>query len=219
MIDISILIPTRGRYGRLQKAVLTVRDLAAKPDRVEFLIRTDDDQPKATDFLTVPVRELRGPRWGYGRMQDYYTELARAAEGRLLFVWNDDTEMLTPKWDELLLQVEQPVVQFIRRDTCTTADDTFPIVERRIFEALGHMARHCYVDTWLSHVSLEAGVRHFRDDIVFHHHRLTDKTQDENVAALREGQHHERFGQMGAERTEDANKIKGLLARLEGESK
>lgn len=214
-IEISVLLPTRGRFERLSRAMGSLFDLAADAGRIEFLLRTDVDQPSVASLgLAVPPHtEIRGERWGYGRMHDYYEQLARAAhpEARLLFVWNDDTEMLTPKWDELLLTVTEPRVQFIRRDVCQTADDTFPVVDRRIHNAVGRLSGHCYVDTWLSHVSRDAGVRHFRNDIVFHHDRLNDQTQSDNVAALR-GEH-ERFGQLLDERAKDAAKIRELLAR------
>lgn len=213
-IEISVLLPTRGRFDRLPRALGSLHVLAADTSRIEYLLRTDVDQPSvaAFGFDVPPHTELRGERWGYGRMHDYYGELAAAAQGRLLFVWNDDTEMLTPRWDELLLaEAEKPLVQFIRRDTCQTADDTFPVVDRRIYEAVGRLSAHCYVDTWLSHVSRDAGVRHFRNDIVFHHHRLDDQTQRDNLAAL-QGEH-QRFGQLLEERAADAQKIRELLAR------
>lgn len=213
MVEISVLLPTRGRFQRLHRAIGSLYESALDTARIEVLLRTDDDQPHAATFFETPrFIELRGPRWGYGAMDRYYNELAAAAQGRLLFVWNDDTEMLTPKWDELLLTVTEPRVQFIRRDVCQTADDTFPVVDRRIYESVGRLSGHCYVDTWLSHVSRDAGVRYFRNDIVFHHHRLNDQTQTDNVAAL-QGEH-ERFGQLLDERAKDAAKIRELLAHI-----
>lgn len=215
-ILISVLLPTRTRYEPLQRAVSTLFDLAADPESIELLLRTDDDTPTALSKIAIPdvwrktCQEWRGSRLGYGRMHDYYNGLAERAQGKLLFVWNDDTEMLTQGWDRLLLQSigETPLVHFIHRDINQETDDTFPVVDRRIFEALGHLSLHCYVDTWLSRVSLAAGLRHMRRDVVFHHHRFNDQVQLDNSRALASGHGHDRWQTMEAERAADVATLK-----------
>jgi hypothetical protein len=218
---ISVLLPTRGRPSGLHAALTTLLEHAAHPEDLEVLVRGDDDdrasvRPSAAAYFGSASLSF-GARLGYARMHDYYNELAARARGRLLFVWNDDTEMLTPRWDEMLLAAATtPLVQFMRVEHKGVADTTFPVVDRRIFEAVGRLANHCYVDTWLDRVSAAAGVQHLRNDIVFRHHRLSDQTAQDNRDAI--SQEHARWFALDDERAADAAKIKELLERLAKEN-
>lgn len=226
---ISVLLPTRKRPNGLRAAVTTLMDLASRPEQVEYVFATDTDDASVFEILKTNVgsifaegqaHEMRTERLGYHRMHDYYNELAARAKGELLFIWNDDTEMQTKGWDELLLaaiEPKRPLVQFMRRNSYDKADETFPVVDRRIFEAVGHLANHCYVDLWLGRVSAAAGVMHLRNDVVFHHHRWTDGVQDDNSRAVNGPEGHGKWFTMDAERAADAQKITELLKRLEGE--
>lgn len=220
-MNISVLLPTRGRYAGMCAAVETLFQLAAAPTKIEFLIRADFDDsayynlviPSAWNFYLAS-----GPRLGYANMHGYYNELAEMARGKLLFVWNDDTEMLTQGWDEMLLKfAHTPVVQFVRVENKGQADTTFPVIDRRIFETVGRLSAHCYVDTWLDKVSAMAGVQVLRNDIVIRHHRLNDQTASDNRAAI--NNEHARWFGMDAERARDAEKVKELLAQLAKETK
>jgi hypothetical protein len=227
--DISILLPTRKRPDGLTACVKTLMDTAHRPERVEYLYATDTDDRPAMEILqergVIPAgenltargqhREWRGPRLGYAKMFAYYNLLASKARGRLLFVWNDDCEMVTRGWDELLLQLAdgKPMVQFIRRDIFENADDTFPIVDRRLRDHLGYLSRlHCACDTWLSVVSQAAGNRVFRQDVVFHHHRFQDEVmaQGQQIAIAQSP----RFGDLHREQKEDAEKMRELIKKL-----
>lgn len=222
MPEISVLLPTRGRPSGLHAALMTLLEHAAGPDEIEVLVRGDDDDRASVHSAAAAARfgsasVYFGPRLGYARMHDYYNELAGRARGRLLFVWNDDTEMLTPRWDEMLISAAtSPIVQFMRVENKGVADTTFPVVDRRIFEAVGRLANHCYVDTWLDRVSAAAGVQHLRNDIVFRHHRLSDQTAQDNRHAI--ALEHPRWFTLEAERAVDAGKVKQLLERLAKEN-
>ncbi len=216
-MNITVMLPTRGRPAHLREAVGTLVRTAYRPDTIEILFRTDDDDRAVlNDYVGcgVSVREFRGVRHGYGAMHLYYNELASAAYGRLLLLWNDDTEMLTKNWDRALIECADaskiPLVQFIRRSGIPKIDDTLPVIDRRVIEAIGHVSLHCYCDTWLSRVAEGAGLRVFREDIVFHHHRLDDATQQDNAAAVHGGEGHRRWFEMDAERAADVQKLKAL---------
>lgn len=180
---ISVLLPTRGRWDPCRRSVLALRQLAERPRDIEVLLRHDDDDPpppfskdedEAGAFCAFRI--FGGLRHGYGGMHHYYNELARAARGDWLLIWNDDTDMLTPGWDARLLEAPPFCVQFPRRDITETTDFTFPVLGRPIYEVLGHVATNGYCDAWLSDVTCYASVAVLRDDIVFHHHRLDDET-------------------------------------------
>lgn len=218
---ISVLLPTRGRPEGLKKAVDTLLETAAKPDELEFIFRFDDDEPIHLSRM-VNGHVLTGPRLGYSKMHLYYEECIKASKGELLLTWNDDTEMLTPDWDVLLTEKAYepgfgPVMQFIRRDINPIADDTLPLVPRCVYEAMGHLSLHCYVDSWLSCVANLTGMLRFRNDVVFHHHRLSDQTAMDNQAATKI--EHDKFHGFGAEQAQDVVKVKAMLMALKAGAK
>ena len=222
--NITVMLPTRGRYEALDRALATLHDTARHPEQIEYLLRTDDDMPQATGIIKFKhpkLVEYRGVRLGYGRMHDYYNGLASRAKGRLLLLWNDDTEMLTPNWDEsalVLVDEKLPQVQFIRRDINEHVDTTLPFIDRRIFECLGHLSLHCAVDEWLAQVGKQVvGMIRRRHDIIFIHHRFTDQLMFENQrVAVPECERFFRDEGLIAARKADAEKIKKLYETLAG---
>lgn len=192
--SISMLLPARGRPENLRASVASVFDLAADPDRVEVLIRLDDDDR----HIAAELRALRdlggmgtrilvetGARLGYAQMHGYYNGLAARALGEWLYLWNDDIEGLTPRWDDLLRDAPPFSVQWPRRDITTTTDFTLPVLGRPVYDAIGHVSVNAYCDAWIADCSGYAGASIIRDDIAFVHHRLNDETlvqqQDGNV--------------------------------------
>lgn len=178
---VSVLLPTRKRPEHCRRSVRCLRDLAARPGDVEVLLRHDDDDeppplPPAEVGAFAALRVLGGPRHGYGGMHRYYNQLAGEARGDWLLVWNDDADMLTPGWDDLLREAPPFCVQYPRRDVTATTDFTFPVLGRPVYEALGQVAANGFCDAWLSDVTCYAAVAVLRDDVVFHHHRIDDDT-------------------------------------------
>lgn len=225
---VSVLLPTRCRPNGLKLAVESLVRTAAHPDRMEILLATDDDDLEAKHFVeniciltnpgvNIEVREWRGPRRGYARVYQHYNEMAVAAAGKHVLLWNDDTEMLTPEWDAALTRYDGglPYVQFLRRDIYAIADTTFPFIDKRIVDALGGISRHMYTDTWIGEVAELAYVRMFRNDVVFTHHwPQQDAVFKEGLEAVRQSGQHEVFKMMKAEKEDDANKIRALVSKL-----
>ena len=57
---------------------------------------------QAQAWLPAQIQVLTAPeRWGYKRICDYYNVLA-AIGRRVVFLYNDDCTMLTPRWDEII---------------------------------------------------------------------------------------------------------------------
>lgn len=206
---ISVLIPTRGRVDRLRESIFSLIKHSGG-EMLEFVLRTDEDETPVLPTLDGPCREIRGERYGYAGMHRYYNELAAAAAGDFLLIWNDDIDMLTEGWDKLLVEGTGHV-QFLRRDIRIAADDSIPFVRKSVFDALGHLSQHCFVDTWLSRVAMAAGVRQFRNDIIIRHHRLEDETSAGREAAMRV--EYPRFRQLGVEQWADVEKLRAALKR------
>lgn len=179
---ISILLPTRGRPLGLREAVSSCVKLAVKPESLEFLLRSDDDEPPMIDFIEPVLgpalaNELRGPRGaGYREVYKHFNDLAAISHGDWIINFNDDAVIVTPGWDELLYQAPQHSVQFLRRDILPTADTTFPCTGRSVYQAMGHLSLQVHADDWMGRVAEEAGVALKRDDVVLQHSRLIDQT-------------------------------------------
>lgn len=189
---VSALYPARGRPYALRRSALAFLTLAARPERVELLFRFDADDPHlqaemgalssvAREFPRSRVVVIVGERFGYVRLYEYFNELATISRGAWLLQWNDDTHILTPRWDELLFEAPPVSVQLLRRDVCETADPTFPATGRPVYEAMGHISLNAHCDAWVSDVSWWAKCQVLRNDIVFHHDCLADQTAGERV--------------------------------------
>lgn len=219
---ISMLLPARGRPTHLKESVMSVFDLAAKPDEVEVIVRLDDNDPCLTDEIRVlqawpkHVHVYVGDRVGYRAMHTMYNGCANIAVGDYLFVWNDDIFMVSKDWDLLLQDAPLFSVQFPRRDIVEHADPTLPVVGRPIYEAMGRLSDNAYCDAWISDISAFAGTSVNRNDIVFHHHRLDDATLREQNDG---GKEWARFGTQRAERRADMDKVMaapGWASRYDG---
>ena len=101
---VSVLCPTRGRPGALEKSLAGLLDLATAPARVEILLGADPDDD-ATLALPLPWQASRWTaphRYGYASLHLYYNALAGQATGRWHMLWNDDALMVTPGWDDVI---------------------------------------------------------------------------------------------------------------------
>ena len=216
---VSVLYPARGRPYALHRSAAASLDRAARPDRVELLFRFDADDPQLASEMGVIASLARryphsrllaitGERHGYVGLHDYFNELAAVSRGAWLLQWNDDTDILTPAWDDLLFQAPPVSVQLLRRDVCATADPTFPATGRPVYEAMGHISLNGHCDAWVSDVSWWAGCQVIRNDIVFAHHCMADQTARDRVDDM------DRF--KGAEQTAvragDIERVKARMA-------
>lgn len=185
-VAISVLCPTRGRPVHLRQSIESLRRLAIEPSEIEVLLRFDEDDRSLPEWVSLDesaggicCKSIIGPRWGYKRMHDYYNQLASLAVGKLIFIWNDDTDMLTSGWD-LMLRRSDDLVQFLRRDILEVADTTVFVLARKVYDAVGHISLNAHCDEWWRLICEDVpGAAVFRNDIVFTHWRLNDLTADE----------------------------------------
>jgi hypothetical protein len=215
-IEISMLLPTRGRPKHLKNAIDSAFRLAANPESIEMLVQLDRCDPslkEAIDVLrehrwTEQIRMCVAPRVGYSGMHLMNNALAECAnpESKWLHIWNDDLEMLTPGWDVLLLECPPFAIQFPRRDTTATSDHTVPVMGMPVYRAIGRMSGNAFCDAWIADVSAFAGTSVTRDDVLFHHYRFEDATA---AGSNDGGREWERFrsAEQRAERHVDREKI------------
>ncbi len=195
MIDISILLPTRGRTDALAKSIFSLIDLADQADRLQILVGfDDDDQDSIAYFKQNIARKINatGARYqalefkpmGYIRLNEYVNALAQQATGHWLMFWNDDAVMETSGWDRSISAVDR--FRVLRMPTHNEHPYAiFPIVPRGWLEVFGYLSPHQISDAWISQMAYMMGimenvdikVTHERHDLTGHNHDDTFKNR------------------------------------------
>ena len=163
-IDISILLPTRGRPKPLEQCLRTLLDRAKDPSRIEVMLAFDNDdaeniacfteviQPYLDD-LGVEYSAIQFERLGYMRLNEYLNELVRHSQGSWLFFWNDDAVMKTQDWDQVIRDNAQEF-NLLRAETNHEHPYAiFPILPKKWVEITGHLSPHQINDAWTSQVA------------------------------------------------------------------
>jgi glycosyltransferase involved in cell wall biosynthesis len=182
-MDISILLPTRGRTETLDRCLTSLIDNCESRSSLEILLAFDDDDQESSQYFldTIAPRIDRAgakftcftfPRLGYIRLNEYVNYLASQAKGRWLVFWGDDAVMQTPGWDQRILEVKD--FRVLRIPTHNQHPYAiFPIVPRGWYELFGYISAHQLSDSWVSQIAymidimqdIDVGVVHDRFDI------------------------------------------------------
>ena len=190
-IDISILLPTRGRPKPLEQCLRTLLDRAKDPSRIEVMLAFDNDdaeniayfvdviQPYLDD-LGVEYSAIQFERLGYMRLNEYLNKLAKHSQGSWLFFWNDDAVMKTQDWDQVIRDNAQEF-NLLRAETNHEHPYAiFPILPKKWVEITGHLSPHQINDAWTSQVAWMLDIVK-TIPVMIHHERydLTGENLDE----------------------------------------
>ena len=163
-VDISVLLPTRGRTHCLRRSVLSLIDLARDPHSVELLFGMDRDDEATIQWCIeylLPELEKIGIVYtviqfepmGYIRLNDYVNYLAGQATGSWLMFWNDDAVMNTEAWDDRIRDHDGQF-RVLRMPTHNQHPYAiFPIIPRAWYELLGNVSEHQLNDAWISQIA------------------------------------------------------------------
>lgn len=211
---ISLLVPSRARPELLKESIASLGD-----GDFEVLIRVDDDDPQLDGYAEFP-NVIIGPHHGYGALQNYYNELAAAARGDWLFLWNDDALMKTPDWIEIVRSFDQRMVVLnpnTNHDNWEIDMNVFPILPRKIFELLGHFSLNAHNDSWIEYVARDAGIMVRVPIMIFHDRADLTGNNDDDVYNSRVMQkEHFRSEEMVQARARDVQVIRDHLERFGG---
>jgi hypothetical protein len=106
-VRFSLVMPTRNRIGKLQKCLRSFFANARRPELVEVVLMCDFDDPTARDFVAI----VQEPSWNVKvvfqhrskkMIRDYNNYGSQCSTGRYVWQLNDDFEMMTRQWDEVL---------------------------------------------------------------------------------------------------------------------
>ncbi len=185
---VSVLLPTRGSPELLTRCIDSLISKATDPRCLEILLKLDyDDQPNIAcaqrlasnySIRIGAVVTVRGS--GYYDIHHYLNNLAVAAKGDWLFIFNDDATIVTQGWDDLLRDCGTPMCWHgcpadVMMLSCEmlgkpNANDFF-LLRRKTAQLLGHVCRSPGGDVWLSrllgilasHARIPIEVDHQRD--------------------------------------------------------
>jgi hypothetical protein len=106
-VRFSLVMPTRNRIGKLQKCLRSFFANARRPELIEVVLMCDFDDPTARDFDAI----VQEPTWNVKvvfqhrskkMIRDYNNYGSQCSTGRYVWQLNDDFEMITRHWDEVL---------------------------------------------------------------------------------------------------------------------
>lgn len=145
------------------------------------MVRADDDDPETVRIMQAPwpfpVRMFVGARGnGYADLHHMYNQLAAAATGRFLFLWNNDAIMETSGWDDKLVPFDDGKLRYFH--VRVTPDDqilSFPIVHRSYQDCLGRYSAWAHNDSYV-HAVLQPffGQGIYQDVDIHVHHLIND---------------------------------------------
>jgi hypothetical protein len=163
-IDISILLPTRGRAQALMSSIQSLHTLAEDFDSIEILFGVDNDDVVGMENMlhnVCPWIEKNNIKHkivifepqGYNNLHRYVNGLAEHSQGSWLFFWNDDAVMKTTAWDA---RIRERTGEFRLLSVYTHNNhpySIFPILPRQWFEILGHISQHSSNDAYVSQLA------------------------------------------------------------------
>jgi len=190
-IDISILLPTRGRPKPLEQCLRTLLDRAKDPSRIEVMLAFDNDDTENIKYFTeviqpylddlgVEYSAIQFERLGYMRLNEYLNELAQHSQGSWLFFWNDDAVMKTQDWDQVIRDNAQEFYLLRAETNHEHPYAIFPILPKKWVEITGHLSPHQINDAWASQVAWMLDIVK-TIPVMIHHERydLTGENLDE----------------------------------------
>jgi len=180
---ISVVAPVRARVTLVEQMLQSVWTTAAEPERVEVVLRCDDDDMAMLSYLVgrwpgeyAPPVVIIGPqRKGYASLSAFINEAAHRSRGELVIVVNDDAEFQTKGWDILLAERAASIPDGLFNfgiETANAGNFIFPCVSRKLINLLGFVfdERLVYPDIWLRDVLMPFGRAIRVPEVVVAHH-------------------------------------------------
>lgn len=139
-IDISLLLPTRGRPKLAERFIKSVCDTAVDLSKIEIVLYLDQDDYSSHAIANNSVRVVKiiGPRSSMGY---YNSRCLAASRGKLLVLANDDIIIRTWGWDRVFtgLLFVFPDELFLAYPNDLLKGEriaTFPVISRRCADVL-----------------------------------------------------------------------------------
>lgn len=164
-MNFTLFLNSRGRVPQLTRFVEIVEKTTINLSSTELIITGDEDDQDTVEFLnslssrrTLIFNPIIGPR--PKSLCGSYNNMTNKAEGRYLFVMNDDAEILTTGWDDIALKkiqqfqkdnnIKDDIVFGVTSDTSidkahTKEYPSFPIISKQAVNVLGFFMHDNFV--------------------------------------------------------------------------
>jgi hypothetical protein len=203
-MDISILLPTRGRSDILMHSLCSLFDLATDFSNIEIIFGFDNDDKVGVEYFKNTIQPwldekditytgLNFDPMGYQNLHQYLNKLAEHGDGDWLFFWNDDAVMKTQGWDD---QIRAKTGEFKLLSVITHNEhpySLFPIFPQEWYSILGYLSQHSLNDAYVSQIAYSLDIFE-RIPVYCDHDRadLTGKNNDDTYRkrVVLEGQKH-----------------------------
>lgn len=154
---VTVMVPSRGRVQLLERSLLSLRSMAKDPSRVQVVARVDADDRATVEFVNtrkdLVSNVITAPRGrGYADLHLMYNDMCKLAQGRFLFLWNDDATLVSHDWDEDLARFDDGKICYINsnlNDGRGRDVYLFPIVHRSWYDTTGHFSMSPHNDTYV----------------------------------------------------------------------
>jgi len=216
---ISILLPTRKRFLRLQKMVLSIKETAhTYPEIVVYI--DEDDRESIEKVVELDVKAIVGPRLVFS---DNWNKCHEKAIGDILMMGADDLIFRTPGWD---LIVEEEFAKSADKIVLVYGDDlqihvpSHPFIHQRWVEAVGYFSPPYFqyggCDVWLHDIARFLGRKRFANFVIEHMHPETgkaamDATYYDRVERQKKYDVIKQYGELAFKRIEDAAKLMDVI--------
>lgn len=174
--DITVLMPVRST--RFVKSLSKLMSQASQPHRIQVVLRCDDDDDsiRTVDFNDIHnnIQVITGPRLrGYDSAHVMYTEMLNTCSGKVLMMWNDDADMLSNNWDEIIYELlrrkHRDIMVWHMKVINDPEAPIFPIITRQLFVKTGCYSGHYENDTFLNEAWKRLGNEFTFIDIEINH--------------------------------------------------
>ncbi len=164
--SLSILVPSRGRANILKFSLDT---LGLEKNNLEVLTWVDEDDPQLKTYHQLfdgnkRIKMFVKPRVGYKNYPIMADLLAAQSTGDWIFLWNDDAYMDNPDWYKTFIEYSslvdpqgEPIALNIWGQGAYY--NAFPIISRKYYEIIGHIAENTCCDKWINRVAYRARVQ------------------------------------------------------------
>jgi hypothetical protein len=190
-MNISVLLPTRGRPAGLENCLTSLINKSKDPQRIEVLLAFDRDDQDNIDYFEdviapwltqagVLFTAFKFEPLGYLRLNEYLNEMAKHSQGDWLFFWNDDASMVTLHWDQIIAEYTGKL-RLLRAETNHKHPYAiFPIVPRQWVNITGNLSPHQINDAWVSQIGYMLDIVE-NIPVLIHHERfdLTGQNNDD----------------------------------------
>ena len=176
---ISILLPTRKRFKYLEASVTSLLETSNKTDNIEILFLFDDDDKETIEMFNswdknFNYKHIITERLGYAGMHEYNNMLAEISTGDWIFLWNDDSRMVSKDWDSLIEEEYKDKFFLIspknlNNPAYTATQSMFPILPKKWYNITGRISPYQQSDTYLNAVARRLGI-FLHEPRIFHEH-------------------------------------------------